>query len=109
MYNLEQLIVMSVHYTLRSTGPTGSMTSRLVTGGGQPGRLTSYTEPNQLSSLPPSPSLHTMPLSICFDALGTCFTTEALVEALDQVMGEQLKPVGGARMIVMDWVSPESC
>ena len=45
-----------------------------------------------------------MTLTVCFDALGTCFTTEALVEALEGVMGDELKSAGGARMVIMDWV-----
>jgi 2-haloacid dehalogenase len=46
-----------------------------------------------------------MTYTVCFDALGTCFTLEPVIAALEELVGEQLKPVGGARMIVMDWAS----
>lgn len=46
-----------------------------------------------------------MVLTVCFDALGTCFTLEPVIEALEELMGDELRPVGGARMIIMDWAS----
>ena len=46
-----------------------------------------------------------MPLTVCFDALGTCFSFETLVDALDEILGEELRHAGsGARMVIMDWV-----
>lgn len=51
-----------------------------------------------------------MAVTVCFDALGTCFSMEPLIEALDELMGEKLRQAGsGSRMVVMDWVSSVSC
>lgn len=44
-----------------------------------------------------------MVLTVCFDALGTCFTLEPAVKALEEVMEDTLPP-GVARMVIMDWV-----
>ena len=45
-------------------------------------------------------------LTVCMDVLGTCFTLEPVIEALDELMGDELRRAGsGARMVIMDWVS----
>jgi len=45
-----------------------------------------------------------MAVTVCFDALGTCFSVDVLVEAMDELLGERLREAGsGARMTVMDW------
>lgn len=47
-----------------------------------------------------------MSFVVCFDALGTLFSPEPLVEALDEVLGDRLRAAGsGARSTIMDWVS----
>ena len=44
--------------------------------------------------------------TVCFDALGTCFSVEPLVEALDEILGARLRDAGaGPRTVIMDWVS----
>jgi hypothetical protein len=45
-----------------------------------------------------------MDISVCFDALGTCFTLDGVVSALEQALGDRLGP-GVARMIILDWVT----
>jgi hypothetical protein len=51
-----------------------------------------------------------MTLTVCFDALGTCFSLEVLVQALDELMGDKLRAAGsGPRMTIMDWVSEIVC
>lgn len=46
------------------------------------------------------------PLTVCFDALGTCFSLDPLVRAVDELLGERLATAGqGARTVVYDWVS----
>ncbi len=43
--------------------------------------------------------------TICFDALGTCFSVDPLVDVLEELLGKELRDAGsGARMVVMDWV-----
>jgi 2-haloacid dehalogenase len=45
-------------------------------------------------------------LTVCFDALGTCFSLDPLVRAVDELLGERLVAAGqGARTVVDDWVS----
>ena len=45
-----------------------------------------------------------MVLTVCFDVLQTCFSLEPLVDAVEEVMGDQLREAGvGSRMVVMDW------
>lgn len=45
-------------------------------------------------------------LTVCFDAMGTCFSFQPLVDAVEEQFGDQLKQRGqGARMVVMDWAS----
>lgn len=47
----------------------------------------------------------TMPVTVCFDALGTCFGTDVLVETLEKLMGDRLRAAGSdVRMTIMDWV-----
>jgi 2-haloacid dehalogenase len=46
-----------------------------------------------------------MTITVCFDALGTCFGVEVLVDAVDKLLGKELSAVGsGSKMVVMDWV-----
>ncbi|RSH90798.1 hypothetical protein EHS25_009973 [Saitozyma podzolica] len=43
-------------------------------------------------------------LTVCFDALGTCFSLDPLVRAVDELLGERLVAAGqGARTVVHDW------
>lgn len=44
-----------------------------------------------------------MTFSVCFDALGTCFTLDSVITALEEAMGDRLGP-GLARMVILDWV-----
>jgi 2-haloacid dehalogenase len=47
-----------------------------------------------------------MTLTVCFDALGTCFGVEVLIDAVEEVLGDKLRAAGSdSRMVVMDWVS----
>lgn len=47
-----------------------------------------------------------MTVTVCFDALGTCFSLDPVVQALDEVMGDQLRSAGSCpKMTIMDWVS----
>ena len=44
-------------------------------------------------------------LTVCFDALGTCFNFGKATEALEAVMGDRLRAANsGANMVIMDWV-----
>jgi len=46
-----------------------------------------------------------MTVTVCFDALGTCFSLQPAIEALDTLMGDELRAAGSdARMTIMDWV-----
>ena len=46
-----------------------------------------------------------MGLTVCFDALGTCFTVEVLIDAVEELLGDRLREAGSdARMTVQDWV-----
>ncbi|WWC71105.1 haloacid dehalogenase, type II [Kwoniella pini CBS 10737] len=45
-----------------------------------------------------------MTLSVCFDALGTCFTLQNIISAVDEKYGEDLAKNGwGSKGFVMDW------
>lgn len=45
-----------------------------------------------------------MVLTVCFDVLQTCFSLEPLVDAVEEVMGDQLRSAGASpRGVVMDW------
>ncbi|WWD18799.1 haloacid dehalogenase, type II [Kwoniella shandongensis] len=45
-----------------------------------------------------------MTLTVCFDALGTCFTLEQVTDAVDETFGDRLRAVGfGSKGFVMDW------
>ncbi|KAK8858906.1 haloacid dehalogenase, type II [Kwoniella newhampshirensis] len=45
-----------------------------------------------------------MTVTVCFDALGTCFTLEKVIQAVDDKFGEKLAKIGfGAKGFVMDW------
>jgi hypothetical protein len=46
-----------------------------------------------------------MTVTVCFDALGTCFSLQPVIEALDSLLGLELRLAGSdARMTIMDWV-----
>jgi hypothetical protein len=46
-----------------------------------------------------------MTITVCFDALGTCFSLDPAIKALDDLLGKDLRAAGGdARMTIMDWV-----
>jgi len=46
-----------------------------------------------------------MTITVCFDALGTCFSLEPCIKALDDILGKELRAAGShARMTIMDWV-----
>jgi hypothetical protein len=46
-----------------------------------------------------------MTITVCFDALGTCFSLDPAIKALDDLLGKELRVAGGdARMTIMDWV-----
>jgi len=48
-----------------------------------------------------------MGLTVCFDALGSCFGVEILVDAVEGLLGDELRKAGsGSKMVVMDWVRP---
>lgn len=53
--------------------------------------------------LHPAASTPEMTFSVCFDALGTCFTLDSVITALEEAMGDRLGP-GVARMVILDWV-----
>ena len=47
-----------------------------------------------------------MTVTVCFDALGTCFSLEPVIQALDELMGDELRSAGACpRMTIWDWVS----
>lgn len=47
-----------------------------------------------------------MTVTVCFDALGTCFSLEPVVKALDELLGDELRQAGSCpRMTIQDWVS----
>jgi len=46
-----------------------------------------------------------MTITVCFDALGTCFSLDPCIKALDELLGQELRAAGSdARMTIMDWV-----
>jgi hypothetical protein len=46
-----------------------------------------------------------MTVTVCFDALGTCFSLEPAIKALEALLGSELRSAGSdARMTIMDWV-----
>jgi hypothetical protein len=50
-----------------------------------------------------------MTITVCFDALGTCFSLHPATEALETLMGDELRAAGSdARMTIMDWVNLKS-
>lgn len=47
-----------------------------------------------------------MTLTVCFDALGTCFSLQPVIDALEEFMGGELRDAGSdPRMTIMDWVN----
>lgn len=47
-----------------------------------------------------------MTVTVCFDALGTCFSLDPAIQALEELMGDELRSAGSCpRMTIMDWVS----
>jgi len=51
-----------------------------------------------------------MTITVCFDALGTCFSLEPCIKALDELLGKELRAAGSdSRMTIMDWVCQASC
>lgn len=53
-----------------------------------------------------------MTITVCFDALGTCFSLDPCIKALDELLGKELRAAGSdAQMTIMDWVCylPRTC
>ncbi|ORY31826.1 HAD-like domain-containing protein [Naematelia encephala] len=43
-------------------------------------------------------------ITVCFDALGSLFSLEPLIDVVEQVLGDELRSAGsGSRAVVMDW------
>ena len=64
--------------------------------------LYSSTNPTIFNQILDEPK---MTVTVCFDALGTCFSLQTAIDALETLMGDELRAAGSdARMTIMDWV-----
>ncbi len=62
-----------------------------------------------LVSLQSPNSENKMAVTVCFDVMGTCFSLDVLVEAVDNLLGKDLRGAGsGPRAVVLDWVGQDT-